>query len=154
MISRPKFSCGRGLRIRVAIEPEQHRRVLGDVEQEVTEISKRVVAEHFDLTADTAGILAWFRRHVARGFCGADKAGNLRVAGGEVVVPEERHLLLKRTIAMDHPEQPALSCLCDVRSWSEFATARQHVPRLPNLAVHIVGDALVLDEARHRSCER
>jgi hypothetical protein len=36
-----------------------------------------------------------------------------------VVVPEQRHLLLQRTIAVDHAEQPALPCIVDVRSRRE-----------------------------------
>ena len=84
-------------RVRAAVEPHEHRRVLRDVQQDVAEVPERVVAQHLDLAADFRRILRRLRRHVARAF------------GGEVVVPEERHLLLERTVAVDHPEQPALT---------------------------------------------
>ena len=40
--------------------------------------------------------------------------GQLAEAGGEVVVPEQRHLLLQRTPRVDHPEHPALTRIVDV----------------------------------------
>ena len=96
-------------RVRAAVEPHEHRRVLRDVQQDVAEVPERVVAQHLDLAADFRRILRRLRRHVARAFGGAVRARDLVVAGGEVVVPEERHLLLERTVAVDHPEQPALT---------------------------------------------
>ena len=116
MISRPKFSCGLRLRVRPAVEPDEHRRVLGDLDQDVAEVAERVVAQHLDLAAHAAGILGRFGGHVARGLGGASDARHLAVAGREVVVPEERHLLLERPLAVHHPEQPPLPGVEDVRA--------------------------------------
>ncbi len=91
-----------------AVEPDQHRRVLGDLDQECLEVAERVVAQHLDLPADTARILARLRGHVARRFGRGRRARQLRVRRREVVVPEERHLLLERAVGVQHPEQPPL----------------------------------------------
>ena len=44
----------------------------------------------------------------------AGVAGQLAVGGGEVVVPEQRHLLLQRAPRMNHAEHPALARVVDV----------------------------------------
>ena len=64
-------------------------------------------------------------------FVGAELAGDLAVGGGEVVVPEERHLLLERALRVHHPEQPALAGVGDVVRRLKAAAAAAVTPTYP-----------------------
>ena len=147
MISRAKFSCGRARDILPAIEPHEHRRIARDFNQQVAKVSEREPAEQLDLSG-RARQLALFERHHLGALHGAERTGDLAVAGGEVVVPEERHLLLQRTLRVHHPEQPALAGVLDVRVRRELAPSRRHADmvNLPDLRVHVVGLSFVVDE--------
>ena len=142
-------------RVRAAVEPDEHRRVFGDVDQDVFEVGQRVVAQHFHLAAHAAGILRRLRRHVARAFGRAKRAGDFRVTRREVVVPEERHLLLQRPVRVQHPEQPPLAGIADVRLRSERTSARRDadVSRLEDFRVDVVFDALVVHQPIDRAVE-
>ncbi len=93
------------------------------------------------------------REHPRREAAVADLAGDLRVGGGEVVVPEERHLLLQRALRVHHPEQPALPGIEDVvRRLKAAAAAARHpdISRPADERIHIVGNLGVVEKARHR----
>ena len=78
----------------------------------------------------------------------------LRVGRREVVVPEERHLLLERTVAVHHPEQPSLPRVEDVGRGENGAVPARgdlDVARLADLRVDVVGNLLVVDEAVDRA---
>src|SRR5262249_18821072 len=77
------------------------------------------------------------------------------VAGREVVVPEERHLLLERTVRVHHPEQPPLPRVGDVRVRGKLsARGDAEISRLRDLLVDVVGDAVVVDEQVDRLGDR
>ena len=73
---------------------------------------------------------------------------DLRVRGGEVVVPEERHLLLERAVRMHHPEQPPLARVGDDGARRKRVPAARDldVPGLQILRVDIVVDRLVVEQ--------
>ena len=67
-----------------------------------------------------------------------------------MVVPEERHLLLQRTLAVHHPEQPPLPGVVDVASRLESACGsggHADVARRPDLCVDVVGEAFEAEQA-------
>ena len=140
MISRAKFSCGRCADVLPAVEPDEHRRIVRDFDQQIAEVAEREPAEQLDLPVRTRQ-LARFERHHLRALHRAEGARDLAVGRGEVVVPEERHLFLERTLRVHHPEQPALAGVLDVRVRRELAAARRHadVVALPDLRIHVVG---------------
>jgi hypothetical protein len=140
MISRPKFSCGR---CRVLVRPSSHTSMAGSLRhfhEQIAEAAQPLLAEGFDLPL-RARQLAFLERHHLGALDRAEGARQLAVGGGEVVVPEERHLLLERTARVDHAEQPALTRVLDVRVGRESTGARQDVDvgRVPDLAVYVVG---------------
>jgi hypothetical protein len=75
-----------------------------------------------------------------------------------MVVPEERHLLLQRSLRVHHPKQPPLAGVLDVGVRRELAPSRRHADmvNLPNPRVHVVGLPFVVDEVvddrRNRYC--
>src|SRR5688572_28315265 len=75
--------------------------------QYLLKAAERVLAQQFHLSWRTGQIAGLERHHL-----GADDLTgiprHLAVGGGEVVVPEQRHLLLQRPAGVHHPEQPAL----------------------------------------------
>jgi hypothetical protein len=74
-------------------------------------------------------------------------AGHLAVTDAEVVVPEERHLFLERASGVDHPKQPTLPRVVDVRARRELPARRHaHVLCQPDLRIHIVGLLFEIDE--------
>ena len=153
MISRPKFSCGLAADVRAAVEPDEHRRVLRDRDQQIAEVAERVLAEQLDLPAARRPDPRAASRPSSRvAFVGAERAGDLAVGGGEVVVPEERHLLLERTLRVHHPEQPALARVVDVRSRQEPLPRGGHadVAGAPDLGVDVVGKSLEVEQAIDR----
>jgi hypothetical protein len=72
----------------VVVEVGEHRGVADDPEQQVGEAAQRVRAEQLVLHVHVVRVL--------------DRA----VAGREVVVPEERHLLFERARRLDHALEP------------------------------------------------
>ena len=154
MISRPKFSCGFAL---VLILPSSQMSVAGSCatwHQQVAIAPERVLAEQLDLSLRAAQHAGLRREHL-RALLGTRIGGELAVGGGEVVVPEHRHLFLQRTPRVDHAEHPALARVVDVDVGREqIVRGHLHVVRPADALVHVVGPALVLDEMRHRRRRR
>ena len=66
-----------------------------------------------------------------------------------MVVPEQRHLLLQRALAVHHPEHPALTGIVDVVARVESAAAARHhaqIGRIADVGVHVVGHPFEVDE--------
>jgi hypothetical protein len=82
-----------------------------------------VVPKHFNLAPDSGWILGRLGSEVPRRFGGAELSRELGIRGGEVVVPEERHLLLQRPVAVHHSEQPPLPRVGDARARREGTCA-------------------------------
>ena len=81
--------------------------------------------------------------------------GELAVGGGEVVVPEHRHLFLQRAPRVHHAEHPALARVVDVDVGREqVVRGHLHVVGPADALVHVVGPAVVVDEMRHRRRRR
>ena len=72
----------------VVVEPEDHGRVPGKLVQQLPIVAHAMFAEHPQLFEHVVGVV------------------HLGVAGGEDVVPEERHLLFQRTPGVYHVIQP------------------------------------------------
>ena len=106
------------LGVALAVEPHQHRGILRHLQQEVAVVAERVLAEELDLPLRPAQRAGLVREHLGR-LHGAGVGGQLAVGGGEVVVPEQRHLLLQRAPRVDHAEHPALARVVDVDVWRE-----------------------------------
>ena len=134
-------------RVRPAIQPDEHGGIFRDVEEDVAEVAERVRAQHLDLAGHASGIVGGFRRHVASRFGSAERAGDLVVAGREEVVPEERHLLLKRPVGVHHPEQPPLTCVGDIRVRRKLAArGDSDISGPADPVVDLVGNAIVVYE--------
>ncbi len=120
----------------------------------VAEVPERVLAEELDLPLRPAGVFVGLgREHPRREPAVAYLAVDLRVGGGEMVVPEERHLLLQRALRVHHPEQPALAGVENVVRWLEAAAAASRhadISRPADERIHIVGNLGVVEKARHR----
>ena len=78
----------RAVVIVVVVEPEDHRGVAGELQQEVLEAAEPHPAEHLELVQDRARVVG------------------LGVGRGEEAVPEERHLLLQGAARVDHTVEP------------------------------------------------
>ena len=91
------------------------------------------------------------REHLGRlPFAGVDR--QLAVGRGEVVVPEQRHLLLQRAPAVDHAEDPALACILDVDvGREEVFGGNERMVGASDALIDVVGSALVVDEIVDRS---
>ena len=74
--------------ILVVVEPEDHRRVSRKFQQNRPEVAQSVVPEHLDVIDHAGRVLA------------------LGPSGRQDAMPEQRHLLLQRTLGVDHPKQP------------------------------------------------
>ena len=137
-----------GLGIGVAVQPDQHCRVLSEGDQQIAQAAQRAVAQQLDLAALLRRILGRFRRHQPRTVLRFDPARrDLRNAGREVVVPEERHLLLQRTVRVHHPEQPSLSRIVGDRVGGEGALrCRAEIPGFAEVGVDGIGDRVVVDQ--------
>src|SRR4029450_9976190 len=97
------------LHVGPAVEPYEHRRVLRHSDEEIPEVAERELTKKLDLALHLIRIFARLCSHVPRAFVGAERTGDLAVRGREVVVPEQRHLLLERTTGVDHSKEPALA---------------------------------------------
>ena len=145
---------GPRLGVVLAVEPHQHRRIAGHLHQEVAEVAERVLAEQLELPLRPAQRARLVREHLGA-LHGARLGGQLAVGGGEVVVPEERHLLLQRTPRVHHAEHPALARVVDVDVGREqVACAHLRVVGPSDALVDVVGPPLVVDQVRHRRAER
>jgi hypothetical protein len=96
-----------------------------------------------------------FRRHHLRGGLAADGVRNLAVGRSEVLMPEQRHLLLQGAPRVQHAEQPPLTRVVDGRRRRK----RLHhpgrwrhgrIPALTNELINIVGRAVKLYERIQR----
>src|SRR6267154_1021910 len=82
-------------RVALAVEKDEHRGILRDVQQQIAEVPEGVLAEELDLSLRAPQHAGLGREHLAR----LRRAGvgvQLAVGRGEVVVPEQRHLFLQR----------------------------------------------------------
>jgi hypothetical protein len=145
--------------IQTSVEPHQHRGVLRDRDQQIAEIAESVLSEQFELADDGRGELAGLRREHARRVDRANRATDFRIGSGEVVVPEQRHLLLQRALAVHHPEQPPLPGIVDVGLRLETTRCpggHAHVAGTADLVVHVVREPLEVEQpldgrdVRHR----
>ena len=73
----------------VVVQPEDHGRVLGHLDQQIFIAAQAVVPEHVQLYQHLVTIVY------------------LGVAGGEHVVPEQRHLFNQRLLGVDHAVYPS-----------------------------------------------
>ncbi len=137
-----------------AVQPHQDRRVLRDGDQQVAEVAEGVVAEQLELSLGAVAILGRLGGQHPRRLGAVVGAGDLRVGGGEVVVPEERHLLLEGALGVDHPEQPALAGVGDVEVRREGA-AGGHADEagLADLAVDVVRDLVEVHQQVDRAAD-
>ena len=78
----------RALHVHPGIEEGEHRRVLRDRDHELAEVAGGVAAEGLVLA-----------QHLA-------EVAHLVLAGGEMAVPEQRHLLLERALGVEHAIRP------------------------------------------------
>ena len=112
------------------------------------------MAEEFDLSLWSPQHAGLVREHLGR-LPGARVGGQLAVGGGEVVVPEQRHLFLQRTPRVDHAEQPALARVLDVDiRREEVLDGHLRMVGPSDARIDVVGSTLVVDEIRDRSGRR
>ena len=118
------------LEIGVSVEPRDHGWVLGDGEQQVAEVAKGVLAKQLELSLDAVCVLGGLRGQGTARRAGTELAGDLAEPCGEVVVPEQRHLLLQRALGVDHAEDPALRRIGDPRVRPRTDRARSRLGSL------------------------
>ena len=102
MISRPKFSCGRCL---VLLRPSSHTSIAGSFATSNNRSAKLPCpfAERLVLAALVTGNLTLAPGHHLGGVHRArTRHLDFAVGGGEVIVPEERHLLLQWPLTVHH----------------------------------------------------
>ena len=142
-------------RVHASVEPDQHRRVLRDFNQELGEAAERVLAKELQLTLGP-GKLAGDIGHHLRALHGADRAVDLAVRRREVVVPEQRHLFLQRSLRVHHSEQPTLPRVFDdgVRLEPAGTIEDRDVRGVSDPTVYVAGLILVVEQViehtRHR----
>jgi hypothetical protein len=133
--------------VRVLVEPHDHGGISRNLDQKVAEVAERVVAEELQLAPNLPGVLRRFRGHHPRAVDGVRVASNLAVGGSEMVVPEERHLLLQRPAAVHHPEKPALAGIVDDRGRRKRPVRRRlDVARRADLPIDIVCNGGVVEK--------
>ena len=72
-----------------------------------------------------------------------------------MVVPEQRHLFLERTLRVHHPEQPALARVFDAGIRRELpARGDPHVLAIAYLGIDLVRLKLVVEELRGQDRSR
>ena len=79
---------GSALVVLVIVQPVDHGGVSGEFDQKLAVVAHAVVSEHIYLFEQVVAVV------------------HLGVSGGEDVVPEQRHLLLQRSLGGDHPVEP------------------------------------------------
>ncbi len=82
---------GGPLHVHPGIEVVEHPRILRDRDQQLAEVPGRVTLEHLDL-----------EQHLA-------VVADLALGGGEVPVPEQRHLFFERPAGVEHPLGPPVA---------------------------------------------
>jgi hypothetical protein len=136
------------------IEPYQHRGILRHLKQEIAKVAERILAEEFDLSLWAAQHAGFVREHLGR-LRSPRVGGQLAVGGGEVVVPEQRHLFLQRTPRVDHAEQPALARVLDVDiRRKEVFDGDLRMVGPSDARINVVGSTLVVNEIRDGSGRR
>ena len=134
-----------------AVEPHQHRGVLRNGNQQIPEVAERVLPQQLELSLKSGGVFGGLGRKCPRPLRGIEFAGDLRVGRGEMVVPEERHLLLERAAAVDQAEEPALARMRDVGPRLKSARCGDAgEPRSPDEIIHIVREACVVEQMGDR----
>ena len=84
----------------------------------------------------------------------AARAGGLRVGSREVVVPEQRHLLLQWTPGVDHAEEPALPRIVDHGlRLKGAARGNGNGSGLPNQVIDFVRHGLEVEQPPHSAGE-
>ena len=137
--------------VALTIEPDQRRGILRDLHQEIAEVAERVLAEQLDLSLRSAQGAGLVREHLGA-LQHARVIGQLAVAGGEVVVPEQRHLFLQRTPRVNQAEHPSLARVVDVDVWCEEVVVsfggHLHVVGPSHARIDVVRAAFVVDQMR------
>jgi hypothetical protein len=93
------------------------------------------------------GKLARLERQHFGALHGTDTARDLGVRRREMVMPEQRHLLLEWALGMHHPEQPSLPGVVNAGIWRELAARRDaNVRAVADSRVHVVGLLFEVDQ--------
>ena len=135
------FSCGCRRKFE---RPSSHTSIADPVRRRRAgrEVTQRTLAEQLELTL-TPPILVGFCRENPRRFSGVELTA-IFVAGREVVVPEQGHLFLQRALCVNHPEQPALTRVGDVRRREKLPSrGDRYVSWLADVVVNDVVDLFV-----------
>jgi hypothetical protein len=142
-------------RVRPAVEPDDDRRVLRHLDEQIAELAKPALAEHLDLSLRARKLAGLERQHLRRQHA-ANGAVQLAERRREVVVPEERHLLLERPPRVHHPKQPSLPRVLDRDVRRKRAAARRDagVRGIADLLVHVVGNLLEVEQISGRRQRR
>ena len=127
-------------RVLPSVEPDEHRRILAPPRSSRSRKLPSAYWRNSSIWPCGPGSSPDFSAIIFVACSAADGAGDLAVGRGEVVVPEQRHLLLQRALRVDHPEQPSLPRVLDVRVRRELTARRDaDVGVLSDLPVHVVG---------------
>ena len=137
--------------VETSVEPDQHGRILRDCHEEIPEAAAQALfAKELDL-ALRAGQLAALEGHHLGRLQRADRTRDLGVGGGEVVVPEERHLLFERPLCVHHAEEPTLARVFDAGVGSEGSAGGDvDVVGLADLRIDVVGLAVHVEDVVER----
>ena len=152
-----KVFLGPGPGVQLAVQPVHHGRVFRHGHQHAWKTARCELAQHLDLSGRAARETVRIVIHQPRRALLADSTSKLRVRGGEVVVPEQRHLLFQRTLRVDHPEQPALTRVVDQGVGRKRIAGRSRdadVGRVADLRVVIRGCRLVVKQAVDHGIDR
>jgi len=141
-----------GLEVGVAVQPRHHGRVLRDLDQEVPEVAQGVLAKQLILSAQPVCIFRRLRTQRPTRSVWTYLPRDLAETGGEVVVPEQGHLLLQRPLGVHHPEQHPLPSVEDPFIRPKGASCRgPEESRHADGVVDGIGDALVVDQRVDKS---
>ena len=111
----------------LVVQPEDHRGVPGELDEQVPELAETVPAEHLYLVEDGLGLV------------------ELGVAGGEYAVPEQGQLLLQRAAGVDHPvDEVRLAAIDDEQAVLVDVVAADEVFVLER-GRHVLGVEQLLD---------
>ena len=117
---------GGSLHVHPGIEVVEHPRILRDRDQQLAEVPGRVTLEHLDL-----------EQHLP-------VVADLALGGGEVPVPEQRHLLFERPVGVEHPLRPPVADAAGLQRGRA-----QPVEETIGDRLHVAVDMLGLDAHAH-----